>query len=98
MVEQETNAQESIEEITTAPEEEQIQQPITKKQIKERLALIKKMMKEEHPVNVSPKAHIEQDKLLKDVLEAIVEGAKDADGLAKAALAVYDLEFTRLFG
>jgi ribosomal protein L22 len=91
-------SEEVLESITAAPTEEQADSLLTKKQVKERVDGIKEMASELHPVAASERSHVEQDKLLKDVLEAIAAGAKEPDGLAKAALAVYNVEFTRFFG
>ncbi|MBT2735145.1 hypothetical protein J7E66_10395 [Bacillus sp. ISL-7] len=70
---------------------------ITKENVKDRLELIHKIVKEEHPVIASVKAHIEQDLLVRDVLEGIAKGAEDPVGLAEAALEVFKSEFTRSF-
>jgi hypothetical protein len=73
------------------------EQTITKEQVSERLDSIKQIIEEEHPAVASEKAHIEQDKLFKDVLEGIANGAEDPVGLAEAALQVLNLEFTRWY-
>jgi hypothetical protein len=90
--------EEVLESITAAPAEEQADSLLTKKQVKERVERIKELASELHPVVASERCHVEQDKLLKDVLVAIAAGAKDSDGLAKATLTVFDLEFTRMYG
>jgi glutamine synthetase adenylyltransferase len=58
---------------------------------------IRSIVEEKHPVVASEDAHRAQDQLLKEVLEAVANGANDAEGLAKAALLVFDIEFTRWF-
>lgn len=72
-------------------------QLITKEQVNERLELINKIVKEEHPVIASEKAHVEQDRLARDVLECIANGAEDPVGLAAKALEVFEIEFTRWY-
>lgn len=72
-------------------------QSITKESVKERLELIQKIVKEEHPVIASIKAHTEQDLLILDVLAGIANGAEDPVGLASEALEVFKLEFTRSY-
>jgi hypothetical protein len=72
-------------------------QLITKEDVKERLEFISKIVKEEHPVIASEKAHVAQDKLVKAVLEGIANGADDPVGLAAAALEVFNIEFTRWY-
>jgi hypothetical protein len=81
-------------------QEEQVlsaEQVLTIGHVTDRVELIKQIVQEEHPVVASEKAHIEQDKLLKDVLEAIDNGTEDAAGLAGAALEVFRIEFTRWY-
>lgn len=80
-------------------EEQQVveSQSLTKENVEERLELIRKIVKEEHPVIASEKAHIEQDKLLEDVLVAIGKGTAESAVLAGAALKVFNLEFRRSY-
>jgi predicted GTPase len=73
------------------------EQVLTQKKVSERIEAIKQIIEEEHPVVASEKAHIEQDKLFKDVLEAIAKESENPTGLAKAALEVFNVEFTRVY-
>jgi hypothetical protein len=73
------------------------EQTITKEIVNERLELIKQIVAEEHPAVTSEKAHIEQDKLIREVLEGIAAGADDPVGLSNAALEVFNIEFTRWY-
>lgn len=70
---------------------------LTVDHVNERLEAIRQVIKEEHPVVASEEAHEEQDKLLRDVLEAIANGAEDPVGLSKAVLEVFNVEFTRWY-
>jgi hypothetical protein len=80
-------------------EEQQVAaiQLISKEQVNERLELISTIVKEEHPVIASEKAHVEQDRLVRDVLEGIANGADDPAGIAAKALEVFEIEFTRWY-
>ncbi|MDF2534403.1 MAG: Waukesha92 13 [Bacillales bacterium] len=70
---------------------------LTIEKVSERVELIQQIVQEEHPVVASEKAHVEQDKLFKDVLEAIAKGSENPTGLAEATLAVLNIEFTRVY-
>lgn len=95
----ETISEEQIgtEEPVTEEQSEAAIQLISKEQVNERLELINKVVKEEHPVIASEKAHVEQDRLARDVLEGIANGAEDPVGLAAKALEVFEIEFTRWY-
>jgi predicted DNA-binding ArsR family transcriptional regulator len=81
---------ETLEEITVTT-------AITFDQVHERLDEIKKLIEEQHPVVASEKAHVEQDKMLRDVLEAIAAGASNPVEMANAALEVFQIDFTRWY-
>jgi SepF-like predicted cell division protein (DUF552 family) len=93
-------AQVQVEEVTT--EEATIEEVVTPEvltieKVSERVELIKQIVEEEHPVIASEKAHLEQDKLFRDVLESIAKGSEDSTGLAEGALEVLNIEFTRVY-
>jgi hypothetical protein len=87
----------STEEQVTEEQPVETIQLITKEQVNERLELINTIVKEEHPVIASEKAHVEQDRLIRDVLEGIANGAEDPAGIAAKALEVFEIEFTRWY-
>jgi SepF-like predicted cell division protein (DUF552 family) len=93
MAKQQTKAQ--VEEATN--EEVTTANVLTVEKVSERVELIKQFVEEEHPVIASEKAHTEQDKLFKDVLEAVANGSEDSKGLATEALKVLNIEFTRVY-
>jgi HEAT repeat protein len=85
------------EEVITEEQPVAAVQLITKEDVKERLEVIRKVVKDEHPVVASAKAHVEQDKLVREVLEGIANGAEDAEGLARTVAEVFTIEFTRWY-
>ncbi|MEC3599012.1 hypothetical protein P4159_01430 [Bacillus thuringiensis] len=63
----------------------------TKQQLNERLELIKEISGD------CEAAHVEQDKLLRDVLVGITSGADNPVYLAGRALEVFNIEFSRWY-
>lgn len=60
--------------------------------VKKRLALIRVEAETDDET-----AHAAQDGLYTDVLQAIADGAEDASGLAREALRVREIEFSRWY-
>jgi hypothetical protein len=68
---------------------------ITVEQVNETVEKVKALNDELHPVVASTRCHKEQDKLVKDVLEAIANGNENPIELAQATLNIFLVEFTR---
>ncbi|MEK4267066.1 hypothetical protein [Bacillus sp. FSL W8-0940] len=69
----------------------------TKKELNERLDKIKRIVEEKHWASANIEAHVEQDKLLRDVLVGIANGADNPVYLAGRALEVFNIEFVRWY-